>query len=238
MRVILSSFVLGLAFVLHAASTAAQTTTEAQPAKPDVGALRQHNTPGFLIVIFSPEVDRSNRSAAQGVVWNSFVGKLKKAKVASLEVVNEVAINEGADRARAFELAQGETNRFTIWLQFSALDAGTSSITANRSDTIDAERLAAKYMVFMPASNTVIGQGEVEQERIPESMIATQNNQKPVRDSSGRVINARTPVRLPDGSLSTGSQRFMDIDALKRVGEEVATRSLSAVKKLDKVKAP
>jgi hypothetical protein len=237
MKSILASMAVMLAAAAFPPAASAQTT-EGQAPGPSVANLRQHDSPGFLIVIFSPEVDRSNRTAAQGVVWKSFVAKLKDAKVASLEVVNEVAINEAADRTRAFELARSEHNRFTIWLQFSALNAGTASITGDRTDIEDAERLAAKYMVFMPASNTVISQGEVEQERLPEPMIATQNNEKAIRNASGRVINARRQVRLPDGSLSTGGPRIMDVDSLKRVGEEVARRSISAVKKLEKSKKP
>lgn len=207
----------------------------AQSDSPDVSALRVSDQPGFLIVIFSPEVDTSNRTAAQGAVWKAFIDRLKKKKVNALEVVNEVAINDGADRARAFELAAGEQAKFTIWLQFSSLVEAADN---SRRSTTSAERLAAKYTVFPPAGSEMIGQGEIEQERIAESQFGTVNNQKVMRDNSGRVINARTPVSLPDGS-STNGPKTMDIDALRRVGEQVADRAISAVKSYQKkIKSP
>lgn len=200
----------------------------------DVSALRVNDQPGFLIVIFSPEIDASNRTATQGAVWKAFIERLKKKKVNALEVINEVAINDGADRSRAFELAAAEQTKFTIWLQFSAL---TESQENSRKGMAAAERLAARYIVFAPASNDIIGQGEVEQERIPESQFGTANNQKVMRDNSGRVVNARTATSLPDGSSTNGPKTF-DIDALIRVGEQVADRTISAVKAIQKKKSP
>lgn len=200
----------------------------------DVSALRMNDQPGFLIVIFSPEVDTSNRTAAQGAVWKAFIERLKKKKVNALEAINEVAINDGADRSRAFELAAAEQTKYTIWLQFSAL---TESQENSRKGIAASERLAAKYVVFAPASNQIIGQGEVEQERIPESQFGTANNQKVMRDNSGRVVNARAATSLPDGSSTNGPKTF-DIDALIRVGEQVADRAISAVKAIQKKKAP
>ena len=44
----------------------------------DVSALRTNDQPGLLIVIFSPEVDTSNRTATQGAVWKAFIERLKK----------------------------------------------------------------------------------------------------------------------------------------------------------------
>jgi hypothetical protein len=218
--------------LIAACLLAAAGTLTAQDIK-DVAALRQHNLPGMLIVIFSPEVDSSRRTSAQGAVWNSFVAKLKKNKVLALEVVNEVAINEGADRARAFELAQNEQNKFTVWLQFSAV---SDSMESDRSKSVDSERLVAKYIVFAPASNDILGQGEIEQERVPESRFETVNNQKAIRDNSGRVINNKPAMKLPDGSSSNG-QKTMDLDALTRVGELVGERAVNAVKKYEKAKA-
>jgi len=199
-----------------------------------VASLREHNLPGFLIVIFSPEVDSSRRTAAQGAVWNSFIAKLRKKKVVALEVINEVAINDGADRARAFELARAEQFKFTIWLSFTALSESTGK---DRSATIDAERLVAKYIVFSPASNDILGQGEIEQERLPESRFQTANNEKVMRDNSGRVVNSRPAARLPDGS-STNGPGNLDIDALGRVGEAVGDRVVGLVRNRAKAKTP
>lgn len=206
----------------------------AQENKDSIESLREYSVPGLLIVIFSPEVDSSRRSAAQGAVWNNFIATLRKKKVKTMEVVNEVAINESSDRARAFELAMAEQKKFTVWLQFSALKEAAGN---NRKDSADSESLVAKYIVFLPASNDILGQGEVEQERIPESRFETSNNEKVIRDNSGRVVNARPVARLPDGSVSNG-QQTMDIDALKRVGEQIAERVVSSIKKLEKSKTP
>lgn len=203
--------------------------TETDP----VAGLREHNAPGLLIVIFSPEVDSSRRTMAQGVVWKRFIAKLKKKKITSLEAVNEVAINQTADRARAFELASGEQYKYTLWLQFAALREQPDN---DRSNSTESERLVAKYILFAPASNTIIAQGEVEQERIPVSRYETANNQKPIRDNSGRVVNAKPASRLPDGSSSNGPQ-VLDIDTLERVGELVGERVVSAVVNYEKKKA-
>lgn len=210
------------------------STQLAQETKDPVSNLLEFSTPGLLIVIFSPEVDTSRRTAAQGAVWSNFVATLKKKKVTALEVINEVAVNDGADRARAFELAMTEQKKYTIWLQFSALNEATSN---SRKESSDAETLIARYIVFAPASNNILSQGEVEQERIPESRFQTANNEKVFRDNSGRVVNSRAATRLPDGSMSTG-QKMIDIDALKRVGEQVAERVVSVIKKQEKSRTP
>lgn len=192
-----------------------------------VANLRESDAPGVLIVIFSPEVEPSNRTAAQGVVWKKFIERLRKKKVTSMEVVNEVAVNDAADRARALELAIAEQSRYTIWLQFSAIaDAAETS----RTRIAAPERLTLKYQIYPPASNRVISQGEVEEQRAPQGQFQTANNEKVFRDNSGRVVNARPNVRLPDGSTTAGPAT-MDIDSLSKIGEDVADRLLSAVKR-------
>ncbi|QQS31908.1 MAG: hypothetical protein IPM50_09470 [Acidobacteriota bacterium] len=192
-----------------------------------VANLRETDAPGVLIVIFSPEVEPSNRTAAQGVVWKKFIERLRKKKVTSMEVVNEVAVNDAADRARALDLAMAEQNRYTIWLQFSAI---TDAAETSRTKVAAPERLTLKYQVYPPASNRVISQGEVEEQRSPQGQFQTANNEKVFRDNSGRVVNARPNVRLPDGSTTAGPA-IMDIDSLSKIGEDVADRLLSAVKK-------
>jgi hypothetical protein len=205
----------------------------AQTEQDPVAGLREHNAPGLLIVIFSPEVDSSRRTMAQGAVWKSFIAKLKKKKVTSLEAVNEVAINQSADRSRALELAAAEKHKYTLWLQFAAL---RESIDNDRSNSVESERLVAKYVLFAPASTDIIAQGEVEQERIPISRYETANNQKPIRDQSGRVTNSRPATRLPDGSSTNGPQ-VLDIDTLERVGEVVGDRVGNAITNYEKKKA-
>jgi hypothetical protein len=192
-----------------------------------VANLRETDAPGVLIVIFSPEVEPSNRTAAQSVVWNKFVERLRKKKVTSMEVVNEVAINDAADRARALELALSSQNRYTIWLQFSAIpDIGETA----RTKVATSERLTLKYQIYAPASDRVLSQGEVEEQRAPQSQIQTANNEKVFRDNSGRVVNARPNVRLPSGNTTSGPT-MMNIDSLGKIGVDVAERLVSTVKK-------
>lgn len=218
-RLISSALGVIFAIVILSASVFAQGSP--------VANLRETDAPGVLIVIFSPEVEPSNRTAAQGVVWKKFIERLRKKKVTSMEVVNEVAVNDAADRARALELAMTEQNRYTIWLQFSAIaDAAETS----RTKVAAPERLTLKYQIYPPASNRVISQGEVEEQRAPQGQFQTANNEKVFRDNSGRVVNARPNVRLPDGSTTAGPA-MMDIDSLSKIGEDVAERLLSAVKK-------
>jgi hypothetical protein len=201
----------------------ADTAAQGSP----VANLRETDAPGVLIVIFSPEVEPSNRTAAQGVVWKKFVERLRKKKVTSMEVVNEVAVNDAADRARAIELAASERDRYTIWLQFSAL---AETAETSRTRVAPKERLTLKYQIFAPASDRILAQGEVEEQRSSQGQFQTGNNEKIFRDNSGRVVNARPNVQLPDGS-TTGGPGMMDVDSLSKIGEEVADRLLSAVKK-------
>ncbi len=198
------------------------------------GKRAENNAPGLVIVIFSPEVDSSRRTAMQGAVWNSFIATLKKKNLKTLEVINEVAVNESADRARAVELARAEQERFTVWLQFSPQSPSADNGHIGSSDS---DRLVAKYIVFPPQSSAILAQGEIEQERVPESRYQTANNEKAITDNSGRVVNSRPVRRLPDGSLSNGPQT-LDIDALKRVGELVAERVVSSIRKLKTSKIP
>ena len=177
--------------------------------------------PAFLIVIFSPEVDNSRRSMAQGAVWKSFVDKMKK-RTTKLSVVNEVTINEVSDRARALELAR-QFNKFTIWLQFISINPGNSDIQYQTRGPAPTELLALKYVVFAPESNDILSSGEVEQERIPGSTFQTLS----------KGTTPRRSARLPDGSTTSGPDTT-DLDSLKRVGEIVANRALSAVKKKKK----
>jgi hypothetical protein len=92
------------------------------------------------------------------------------------------------------------------------------------------ERLTLKYQIFAPASDRILAQGEVEEQRSSQGQFQTGNNEKIFRDNSGRVVNARPNVQLPDGS-TTGGPGMMDVDSLSKIGEEVADRLLSAVKK-------
>lgn len=177
--------------------------------------------PTFRIVIFSPAVDNSRRSLTQSVVWSSFVERLKT-RTAAISVVNEVAINDVADRARALELAR-DFEKHTIWLQFSAMNASTT-LSDDRRETPDSELLVAKYVVFAPLSNDILSAGDVEQERVVESTF----------QSLSKGANARRRGSpLPDGSNSAGP-KTMDLDSLKRVGTIVADRALSSVKKKKK----
>lgn len=198
-----------------------------------VANMRISDAPGALIVIFSPEVQSESRTAAQGVVWRKFIDRLRKRKVPTMEVVNEVATTEAADRARALELAAAERNRYTIWLQFASLaDAAPPA----RTRVTLPDRLTLRYQIFAPGSDTVISQGEVEEQRAPQSQIQT-GGEKIFRDNSGRIVNARPNVQLPNGSTTAGPA-MMDIDALGKVGEEVADRFLNAVRKHGSAKMP
>jgi hypothetical protein len=181
--------------------------------------------PRLLIVVFSPEVNAGGQNLAQNVVWQSFVAALKKKKITDLSAINEVTLNENADRARVFEIARDQS-KYTVWLEFLTARGGLGDAPAGK----DLLRLVTRYTVFAPESNTIIGRGEIEQERAPEGLYSTQNNEKPMRDNSGRVINSRPAVRLPDGSSSTGAH-MIDMDAYKRVGERVADRAVSAARK-------
>lgn len=184
--------------------------------------------PGILVVIFSPEISPSRQQLAENAVWNSFISKLKK-KNRNLGVINEVAVNPSADRSRALEIA-GEQSKVTVWLEFKTVN---SSKDDGRRNTVEPERILARYTIFAPESNDIISQGEIEQERIPESRFSAPNNEKVFRDNSGRVVNSRSNARLPDGTMNNGPQ-MLDIDALKRVGELVVDRVVSAVKAFEK----
>jgi hypothetical protein len=183
----------------------------------------EDEAPSFLIVIFSPAVDNGSRTTAEGVVWKSFVDRLKK-RTSKLSVVNEVAINESADRARAYELAR-QFDKFTIWLQFSYINNTNADIQFHTRSAATPDLLALKYVVFAPASNDVLSNGDIEQERTPVSAFQTA--------SKGTNARRTGPARSPDGSSSAGPDT-PDVDTLKRVGETVANRALSAVKKRGK----
>jgi len=185
--------------------------------------------PRMLIVIFSPETNGTGQNLAQSVVWKSFVAELKKKKITNLSAINEVTLNENADRARVFEIARDQS-KYTVWIEFLTARGNIGDgISAGKELT----RLVARYTVFAPESNTIVGQGDIEQERAAESRFSTPNNEKVFRDNSGRVVNSRPAVRLPNGTSSNGTQ-MIDMDAYKRVGERVADRVIGAARKHSK----
>jgi|GEM_PF-5677732 len=117
--------------------------------------------PRMLIVIFSPETNGTGQNLAQSVVWKSFVAELKKKKITNLSAINEVTLNENADRARVFEIARDQS-KYTVWIEFLTARGNIGDgISAGKELT----RLVAKYTVFAPESNTIVGQGDIEQER-------------------------------------------------------------------------
>lgn len=209
----ISRVALGLAvhLVLLTVAAAAQDRNDAGD---------EDEAPGFLIVIFSPEIDSSRRTMAQGIVWKSFIEKMKK-RTKKLSVINEVTINETSDRARAHELARW-FDKFTVWLQFVYINNANQDIQYHAGGPATSELLALKYVVFAPASNDILSSGEVEQEQIPRSTFRNL--------SKGTTSPRRPRTGLPDGSSSTGPETT-DIDTYKRVGETVANRTWNAVKK-------
>jgi hypothetical protein len=216
-------FLFAITLAMAPGQAQGQRNTEAVP-------VDDEEAPKILVVIFSPGVGPSGQSQAQGVVWQSFVTGLKKKKITDLNAINELTLNENADRARVYEIARDQS-RYTVWIEFITGAGRIGDASAGR----DLSRLMARYTVFAPESNTIVGRGEIEQERAPEPLYSTPNNEKPIRDNSGRVVNSRPAVRLPDGSASTGAHTI-DIDAYKRVGERMADRVVSSAKRHSKGK--
>lgn len=189
---------------------------------------KTRRTRRFQLVIFSSESDNSFRYAAQLIAWKGFVAELQRKK-ADLVVVNETAMDKGTDQTRVLQLANSESNRYTIWIRFSVLEDTAKDSTKNQ----DGERITAEFTVYSPGSGNIVGSGQLDQEALKKSTTETNNTRAP---GFGRRLpndRARNGANMTEIEATSDVKRT-EADALRELGMRVATQVIGVIDKSSK----